>query len=414
MPWPCAEALKLRGQPEEAFAAATRNYHGVGDCDVLRVIFAALARRDPAKAHVTFLKLNDANSHVLVVPIFTEWAARDLPGATKALSNEGHSDGAIEGIVIGLMRKGPAAAIQWAEHLSNKHYRDRALQDIALRWPDDPEAAAAWLEKSPAFDGKDSAYQDVAVDWAIRDTMEALHHAITLGDGKEKDVLLFWGLAQLTYDDAEAAQRFARKLSGDETKKPALATVLAYWSEYDPKAAANYLALIATEATPSDVAYIAASLSDGDPGSAVQWLDALPASVDKAPAIGKIAGNWYRTDSSATESWVKQMPAGPLYDAGARGICAALNGNLPPALKWARSIRDPKIRHDEVYHAFEAAIYSRLRFGIFSDSQGIKDEIRSASELTDTDKNALISRLPVLEVIHEPQPLKKPQLPANH
>jgi hypothetical protein len=400
--------------PEAAFAAATRDDHGVGDYDVLRVIFAALARQDPAKAYVAFRKLDDANSHLLVIPIFTEWAARDLPAATKALSNEPHSDGAIEGIVIGLMRSGPSAAIKWAENLPTKSDRDRALRDVALRWPDDPEAAAAWLEKSPAFDGKNEAFDDVAVDWAVRDSMQALHYAVGLPDGKEKDVLLEWGLAQLTYDDAEAAQRFARQLSGDEMKKHALATVLAYWSEYDPATAAKFLVSIATEATPSDVADIAASLSDGDPVSAVHWLDALPASVDKAPAIGKIAENWYRTDPSAAERWVNHMPPGPLYDAGARGICAALNGDLDPALKWARSIRDAKIRQDTVYHAFDAATCFPLRFGIFSDSGGIKEEIQGATELTDADKKALITRLPTLVINREPWPLKKPQVPPNH
>lgn len=48
-------------------------------------------------------------------------------------------------------------------------------------------------------------------------------------------------------------------------------------------------------------------------------------SVDKASAIGKIAENWYRRDSLAAESWVKQLLAGSLYDAGAQGICSALD-----------------------------------------------------------------------------------------
>jgi len=395
---------------EAAFVSATRDNHGVGNFDVLRVLFAELARQNPPKAYAAFVKLNNANSHLLVVPIFTEWAARDLPAATKALPNEGHWEGAIEGIVIGLMRKGSAAAINWAEHLPNQHYRDRALQDVALRWPDDPEAAAAWLEKSPAFDGKDTAFQDVAVDWGNRAPMEALHYATTLGDGKEKDELLYYGLARWSYDDAEAAARFAQQLPGDEMKKHALATVLAFWSEYDPTAAANFLASIATVATPSDIAGIASSLSDGDPLAAVNWLDSLSASVDKAPATSEIAKNWYRLDSSTAESWVNQLPVGPRYDAGARGICTALQGNRSPALKWARSIRDPKIRHDAVYHAFEAATSYRLMD--FGNTDGIKDEIRKAPELTDADRIALIARIPVLAIVREPQPFKKPQIPS--
>ena len=400
--------------PDAAFAAATRDHHRVGDCDVLRVLFAVLARQDPVKAHAAFIKLDDANSHVLVIPVFTEWAARDLPAATKALSNEGPLNGAIEGIVIGLMRQGPAAAIKWAEHLPNQHYRDRALQDVALRWPDDPAAAATWLEEAPAFDGKDSAFQDVAVDWANRDSVEAIHHASLLGDGKEKDVLFYYGLADSAYDDPEAAARFAQQLPGPEMKKHALATVLCYWSEYDPTAAANFLASIATEATPSDIAGTASSLSDGDPASAVHWLDSLPASVDKAPATSEIAKNWSRLDSTAAGQWVNQLPAGPLYDAGAQGICTALNGDLPSALKWARSIQGPKIRHDAVCQAFEAAIYHYIKFGMLEDSSGIKDEVNGAPELTDADKTKLIARLPVIKYFPYPQPLQKPSLPTDH
>ena len=165
--------------PKAAFAEATRNYHGVGDCDVLQVIFSALARENPAQAYAMFRKLNDANSHLLVIPVFTEWAVRDLPAATKALAHEPHADGAIEGIVIGLLRHGPATAIAWAAHLPAKADHDRALQNIATNWQDDPAAAEAWLEKTPDFDGKDSVLGDVALAWAIRDTPEALHYATT-------------------------------------------------------------------------------------------------------------------------------------------------------------------------------------------------------------------------------------------
>jgi len=403
-----------RHEPEAAFAAATHDNHSEGNFDVLHATFAELARQNPPKAYAAFVKLHNANSHLLVIPVFTEWAARDLPAATKALPDEGQSDGAIEGIVIGLMRQGPTAAIKWAEHLTHAHFRDRARQDIALRWPDDPRAAAGWLEKSPAFDGKDTAFQDVAVDWAIRDPMEALGYATKLGAGKEKDVLLYWGLAQLTYDNPEAAQRFARQLPGEEMKKHALATVLAFWSEYDPTAAATFLASNATEATPSDIAGTASSMSDGDPVSAVHWLDALPASVDKAPAVGEIAKNWYRLDSSAATQWVNQQPAGPLYDEGARGICAALNGKVAPALKWARSIQDHKIRHDAVYQTIETAAYHCAKFIDFSDSPRLKDEIQAAPELTEADKTKLIARLPVLREFPSPQPFKKPQIPTEH
>ena len=133
--------------------------------------------------------------------------------------------------------------------------------------------------------------------------------------------------------------------------------------------------------------------------------------MDKAPATSEIAKNWYRLDSSAAESWVNQLPVGPLYDAGARGICTALQGNRSPALKWARSIRDPKIRHDAVYHAFEAATSYRLMD--FGNTDGIKDEIHGALELTDADKTKLIARIPVLKIIEEPQPVKKSQIPSD-
>jgi len=397
--------------PEAAFASATRNDHDVGNYAVLRVIFAVMARQNPVHAYAAFQKLKDANSQLLVTPIFTEWAVHDLPAATQALSTEPGWQGAIEGMVIGLMRRGPAAAIAWAGHLSAKPYRDQALQDVALRWPDDPAAAAAWLEKGPDFDGKNNAFDDVAVDWAVRDPLEALRHAATLPDGNEKDSLLNWGLTQWTYDDVEAAQQYARQLPGDEAKKHALAIVLDTWGGYAPAAAATYLSSMANEVTPSDVAGIAASFSDGDPVSAVHWLDTLPASLDKAPAIGKISENWYRKDSSAAEAWVHQMPAGPLYDAGAQGICESLNGNLPVALKWARSIGNAKIRHDEVYQAFAAATYP-MRYA-FNDTAGIKNKIQGAAELTDADKKTLMARLPVLVESRDPQPFQKPSLPAN-
>lgn len=385
--------------PEAAFAAATKGDHRYGNCNVLRVIFTALARQNADDAYAAFRKLNNANSHVLVIPIFAEWAASDLPGATKALFQETHSDGALEGIVIGLMRKSPAAAVTWAESLPDKSLQDRALRTIALRWNGVPAAAAAWLEHLPDFDGKDRAFGDVAVDWAVRDTMGLLRHADTLADGKEKDAMLFWGMAQLTYDDAEAARQFAGQLSGEKNRKRALTTVLNFWSAYHPKAAADFLSSLQKEAAAEDIANVASALSDRDPVSAAHWLETFPDSLDKAPAAGRIAENWYRTDSPAAQAWVGQLPAGSLYDAGARGICAALQGDLSPALKWARSIRDSRIRRDALYQAFEAATCFRvIDLGALD---AIRDEIQAVPEFTEADKQTLLSRLPVLSF---PQP----------
>ena len=233
-------------------------------------------------------------------------------------------------------------------------------------------------------------------------------------EGKEKDQLLYYGLAQLTYDDADAAQRFARGLPGKEMKEHALATVLGFWSEYDATAAADFLASVAADASPSDVAGVAASMSDHDPAAAVHWLDALPASIDKASAIGAIAKNWHRTDAPAAEAWVNQQPAGPLYDAGAAGICSALNADLPPALKWARSIRDPKMRRDAVYDALGTATYHCAKFCMLKDSSGLRATIQSATELSDKDKNELMARLPVLEVIQAQKLPSTAPPPATH
>ena len=53
---------------EAAFASATRDNHGVGNFDVLRVLFAELARQNPPKAYAAFIKLNNANSHLWSFP----------------------------------------------------------------------------------------------------------------------------------------------------------------------------------------------------------------------------------------------------------------------------------------------------------------------------------------------------------
>jgi len=387
-----------RRDPEAALADATKDYHDIASCDVLEPIFSALARKDPAKTYVTFVKLHDPNSHMIVIPIFTEWAVRDLPAATKMLATEPQWQGAIEGIVIGLMRQGPATAMAWARHLPDKSRRDRALQDVALRWPDDPAAAMAWLEKSADFDGKDSAFEYAAVDWAVRNPAQALRHAVALPDGKERYDLISWGMAQWTYDDAEGAQHFAQQLPEGEMKKLALSAVLGNWSEFAPETAARAFAPITDELSPQDLANIARSWSDGEAASTVKWLDSLPASVDKAPAIGKIAENWYRLDPAAATSWVNQLPAGTPYDAGAQGICEALNGDLPPALKWAQSIRDPKLRHDTVYQAFQTATYHRLKYFMLDDNDEFKGEILAAKDLTDAEKNKFIAQLPRLVI----------------
>jgi hypothetical protein len=393
--------------PDAAFAAATRDSHGVGNCDVLSVVFAALARQDPLKAYAAFRKLNDANSHMLVIPIFTEWAVTDLPAATKVLADEGHWQGAIEGVVRGLMRKDRASAIAWAKQLPTEKRRSHALREVADHWSfDDPAAAMAWLENSPSFGEKYGAMDDVAVEWVVRNTMEALRHALTLPDDREKSSLLSWGLGQLTYDDAEAAARWVQHLPAGEMKERSRGEVLAYWEEYDPPAAASYLSSVAAEATPGDVASVAGSWSNLDSVPAVRWLDTFPASLNKAPAIGAIAKNWYRADPSAAASWVNQMPAGPLYDAGAKGLSEGSPFNdVVVKQKWAESIGDPKLRHDQTFAVFYQSMQYENRWIAMNDTKA-EAAIKSSS-LSDTEKKQLLDMEPKLVVFPYPKHFEK-------
>jgi hypothetical protein len=399
-----------RRDPEAAFAYARQMPQGYGHCDVLQTTLRALAHKNPTAAYAAFRALNDPNSHILVTPIFSEWAEDDLPAATAALAHEAHFQGAIEGIIQSRLRHGLPEAAQWARHLKNPTFRDKALADVALR-AEDTEKTMAWLEKEPAFPSKHSALDDIAVDWANRNSLSALRHAAHLPEGPERSSLMMWALMAYTYDDAPMAAGWCEQLPDGENKKHCLCTVFANWAESDPQSAAQYLSGKPADATASVLETVAGSWSQYDPPRTARWLTEFATKESKAPAIAKIAQEWYRGDRELATQWVNQLPAGASYDAGAKGICDALYGELPSALKWARSIRDPKVRHDAVYNAF--ALGTAPMRGKYGSSPGIKDDIQNETQLTDVDKKALLARLPVFQVFRVPQTSSKPTLGPN-
>ena len=118
------------------------------------------------------------------------------------------------------------------------------------------------------------------------------------------------------------------------------------WAEFDPKAAASYVAKLGEDADSSIKSALVSEWAESDPAAAAAWLSSL--NVDD-PAIARASSSvireWTRYDLAASADWLNSLPASPELD---RAVISytfrAAEEDPETAMSWAQSIEDDRRR----------------------------------------------------------------------
>ena len=118
------------------------------------------------------------------------------------------------------------------------------------------------------------------------------------------------------------------------------------WAEFDPEAAAAYVATLGEDADSSIKSALVSEWAESDPAAAAAWLSSLD--VDD-PAIARASSSvireWTRYDLAASADWLNSLPASPELD---RAVISytfrAAEEDPETAMSWAQSIEDDRRR----------------------------------------------------------------------
>lgn len=173
---------------------------------------AGLARADP-QAAARFAETNDdtATRELILHRVAQLWAERDA-----------------------------SAALAWAAGLTNPTERDALFTDVCLQLAERDPAEAVRLSGEHPHGGLEA----LAQRWAERDFTAARDWALSRPDGTQRDRLV----ARLAFQQAqdsplEAATLAANEIPEGDIQAEAVMAVLHQWTNRDPAAAAEWVAL---------------------------------------------------------------------------------------------------------------------------------------------------------------------------
>jgi len=289
-PGAAAEIIKaLRAQP----ANARRN-------DLLGALYNAAAERDPKGF------LSDTTN--IAVPRLRElgidtalktWAAQDPKAALQWIKdNPGTAstsagDERFAAAVAGFASTDPAGALATVSALSDNNPRDRLLKSAATKALADALAdqgqftqAATFFNELPSGQTRNDAYAELAQRWTALSPndaaswVEGLNNDPSLKEAMGTEVAKGWAMT-----DPASAATWAAKIDAADTAagisegepgSTLLATTIRTWTTYDLDSAGQFLNLLPSSPTKDPaVAIFALRASQEDPQGAFQWVSTI-------------------------------------------------------------------------------------------------------------------------------------------
>jgi hypothetical protein len=223
--------------------------------DGIEVVAGTLAPQNPAQA-AEMLKalspLDVADDHGMVSDILSQWAADDLPAATR-----------------------------WTQQLPEGALRDHACEGLLTSaFEHSAPEAAALAQALPEGPTQSKLLNRVAFEWAFRDAKAVLSWLETLPDGPARSAVLTGYAEGLALQKPEQAARYVAALPAGDLQAEAALQVINRWAENDPP-------------------------------SAAAWAEAFPAGATRDQALAKVASQWLQSNRSAAEAWLEKttLPA---------------------------------------------------------------------------------------------------------
>ncbi len=242
----------------------------------------------------------------------------------------------------------PVAALELASQMKSLRDTERARVAVLEVWGrKDSAAAIAWANNALVDEPsrtRNSQLMAIYRGYAANNPAAAFQQALAINDNDRlKNHLLDQVIkVQIESGGLQAAKLAVDLLADPEMQRSLRRELVDEWAEFDPQAAAAYVATLGEEADSSIKSALVSEWAESDPAAAAAWLSSLD--VDD-PAIARASSSiireWTRYDLAASADWLNSLPASPELD---RAVISytfrAAEEDPETAMSWASSIED--------------------------------------------------------------------------
>ena len=288
----------------------------------------------------------------LEIPMLSGEATHELlVKAFKLPASDPNRSRLIRDLLSRLAETEPVAALELASQIDSLRDSERARVAVLEVWGRKaPAAAIAWANNALAGEPsrtRNSQIMAIYRGYAANNPAAAFQQALAINDNRLKNHLLDQVIkVQIESGGLQAAKLAVDLLTDPEMQRSLRRELVDEWAEFDPKAAAAYVAKLGEDADSSIKSALVSEWAESDPAAAAAWLSSL--NVDD-PAIARASSSvireWTRYDLAASADWLNSLPASPELD---RAVISytfrAAEEDPETAMSWAQSIEDDRRR----------------------------------------------------------------------
>ena len=287
---------------------------------VMNAVFQEWSKVDVAAA-VAYSKAHpdlpvDYYSFSRGVSLLAEKNPMDAANLVISFKDEMARNGLLTSLMGTWVGSDPAAALSWAQALSNPKLRQDAIASAVGAWAkNDPAAALAHVQSIPDDDTRINSFKKAWSDWFRANPTDATTYLASTGDEKLlQSVGYSFSYLSESFSSKERAELLAQIPEG-KAKEDMMRSV-----------------------TDSQI-------RKGQYNQALEMLNAMPDSTGRDRNVQQLGQEWAKADLAAATAWLKLQPDSSDRDLAVAGYTSALARTDPAgALDWVKSIPDAKVR----------------------------------------------------------------------
>ncbi|MCB1099782.1 MAG: hypothetical protein KDN22_29710 [Verrucomicrobiae bacterium] len=276
------------------------------------IILNALSDADPERALLVARSLGDEKlTRAVHHQVVAKEAVNDMASTWAGLSRIDDPDlqaSLRDSAIDGLANKDRAAALAYAEKLTDSVKRQSHVRTIFRNWPlANAEEARKAFASYPATSLTDGVAFDFGQSMNLAEPQQALAFADLLEGDVRDDYLLGVLTEQAIKQPAETAEIASQYLQEDTHLARIYQHLGESWAGKDEYAAAEWLSQLPSSAARDQaVSSFSQKLFSIDPERAVQWAMSIDGEQERTTHIERLVEQWQATDADAANDWLEQ------------------------------------------------------------------------------------------------------------
>ena len=323
--------------------------------ELIQTLNISAVETDNKNALTTYLKgdVSLLENALLEIPMLSGEATSELLVQAFTLpASDPNRSRLIRNLLSQLAETDPVAALELASQIESLRDSERARVAVLEVWGRKaPAAAISWANNALAGEPsrtRNSQFMAIYRGYAANNPAAAFQQALAINDNNRlKNNLLNQVIrVQIESGGLQAAKLAVDLVADPEMQRSLRRELVDEWAEFDPKAAAAYVAKLGKDADSNIKSALVSEWAESNPAAAAAWLSSLDVDDPSiARASSSVIREWTRYDLTASADWLNSLPASPELDRAVISYTfSAAEEDPETAMSWAQSIEDDRRR----------------------------------------------------------------------